>query len=894
MTLHRLEHAVVMDTDDIPGRGGYAVVGISRGVSQAERAFLAGNFGISDYLQDPKTENRVFYSVFRVPGGRRAFVRRFPRGNELRRNNTQRRLVIHTLLLEDAVWNDLYALPWLLLNARVRAEGATEWDRLRSEVPWVDDSAALPPLEWDSADGSTSGVSQKLTSRLTVIGNQLGGRAPEPRDLLARVLTALGTRTRVALPQDPGYEWVTMLAWSMLPRHDRDELAWTQHDSLNLPGVVFPLANAIAADFDPAQVRPAPFARELVAMNVESEDSWLDLQERTARHPLTVRQPSDLEAWVKWRDALLRLHDNIQAPEAQVVASMEKLAATASANRNAAWIDGEEVLRLVWSNVPEAIAGGLTAEVAVRTWGNRLRQSGLADVIFRAAPSKRWLTRAAGDVGADPLVWFFLTGGGEDAASKATRAAIADWLIDAKIRDVDPARLAMLAYLLAAGRSPALQPLLELLLETSAGLDALVDYLKRRQGGGVELMHTAAPIVLRRAHPGTLAFLREVFVPRFDRGKVDAKLARDVATVLREDPPSFVRFLDARSVPDDLLALVRQWLSQDAERTLPLARELLRYLMTSLESHEGRGDPTSVRAFILLLRPVWGEGGAAFFDTLRALVERSALVTAWEQIVVTYAADHRASRPAAASDLAATFWLKIDPSQLPSLDARTVALLDVVEGPGRTRLRAYWSKPSKLRSLPRCAAADRLLDLVHKETSISYQVEMDLALRDIEQGVATVRTLNRLDAALAKLQSGKAAIVLAGEIDKYLGDGGAVARMTRLLELFASGELLPTVRLVLQTRVLARVLRELERRDWQELRGAARDEDLLALGAVPRLAYAVGAHASRRTVEEFEATWRRHQRRDALDALEAGRRTRGPLQWLARATGAAEASLLAR
>lgn len=890
MTLHRLEHAVVMDTDDIPGRGGYAVVGISRGVSQAERAFLAGNFGISDYLQDPKTENRVFYSVFRVPGGRRAFVRRFPRGSELRRNNTQRRLVIHTLLLEDAAWNDLHALPWLLLNARVRAEGATEWDRLRSEVPWVDDSAALPPLEWDSADGSTTGVSQKLTSRLTVIGNQLGGRAPEPRDLLARVLTALGTRTRVALPQDPGYEWVTMLAWSMLPRHDRDELAWTQHDSLNLPGVVFPLANAIAADFDPAQVRPAPFARELVAMNVESEDSWLDLQERTARHPLTVRQPADLETWVKWRDALLRLHDNIQAPEAQVVASMEKLAATASANRNAAWIDGEEVLRLVWSNVPDAITAGLTAEVAVRTWGNRLRQSGLADVIFRAAPSKRWLARAADDVGADPLVWFFLTGGGEDAASKATRAAIADWLIESKVRDVDPARLAMLAYLLAADRTPALQPLLGLLLETPAGLDALADYLKRRQAGGVDLIHAAAPIVLDRNHPGTLAFLRDVFLPRFDRARVDAKLARGVGSVLREEPQAFVRFLETVGVPDELLALVGQWLSQDAGRTLPLARELLRHLMASPE----RREPAALRAFILMLRPVWGEGGAAFAGMLRELVERSPLVTGWEEIVVAYASDHRAARREDVSDLVTAFWMRVDPTQMPSLNARTVALLDAVEGSGRTRLRSHWSKPAKLRSLPRCAASDRLLELVHKETSISYQVEMDLALRDIDQGVATVRTLNRLDAALAKLQAGKAAIVLAGEIDKYLGDGGAVARMTRLLELFASGELLPTVRLVLQTRVLARVLQELERRDWQELRVAVRDENLLALGAVLRLAYAVGAHASRRTAEEFEATWRRHQRRDALDALEAGRRTRGPLQWLARATGAAEASPLAR
>jgi len=997
MTLHRIEHAVVMDTDDVPGRGGYAVVGISRGVLQAERAFIAGNFGISDYLHDPKTENRIFYSSFRIPGGRHAFVRRFARGNELRRNNTQRRVVVHTLLLEEDVWEALHALPWLLLNASVRVEGAQSWDRLRADVPWVGYGAELPPLEWDDGDGATSGVVTKLNSRLGVIGTQLAGRAPEPRELIARVLSGLGSQTRVALPQDPGYEWVTMLAWSMLPRHDRDELAWTQHDTMNLSGVAFPLANTSAADFDPMKVRPEPFAEELVQMNTESEDSWLDLQGRTSRDRLTVRSPGELAKWMKWRDALIDLRDNIRVSDAQVVAYMEKLAATAEANRNASWIDGEEVLRLIWSNVPAAIAKGQTAEHAIQAWGSRLQRSGLGDVIFRAAPNKRWLSRAAEEVGADPLVSFFLAGAGEGPGSKAARAAIAEWLTSARVRDVDGVRLATLSFLLAADRSPALHPLLELLLESQAGLDALLEYLLRRQMGGVELIHAAVPIVLRRAAgtagsagwpslghvrslrgqlsagqtpgptsaAGRTGFLRDVFVPRFDPSRVDSALARDVASVLRDDPPTFLRFAEkvTPEIRTELMKLVLQWVSTDPQGTLELARQVL----VSLQKQEGgietggplalaladAGEPAhiwfdvllriarltdaqrdanatrdfvsmmerlrerpldlagamerlvalpdrenewahdSLRALILLLRPAWRAGGNSFARALRMLIERAASVTPWKGIVTAYAEDLGEARPEDVSDLAVAFWMKVSPAEMLPLDARTVALLDAVEGSGRNRLVSYWSQPARLHSLPSCAATDRLLELVHSGGSVSYQLEMDLASREIAQGKASARTLNRLDVAASRISGAKPPGIVPG-IDQYLGDADAATRMHRLLKLFASDELLPSVRYMLQTRVLPNEVTGLKRRDFRELRDAVREEELLALGVVVRFAYAVGARANRSTVKKFERIWSAHRRRDALDALEAGRRTRGARQWLARMAGVGEPSLLAR
>src|SRR4051794_406550 len=59
----RIEHALVMDTDHLRGGGGYSVAAVSQGVREAERVFVAENFGISDFLHDPKNQ-RVYYSIF--------------------------------------------------------------------------------------------------------------------------------------------------------------------------------------------------------------------------------------------------------------------------------------------------------------------------------------------------------------------------------------------------------------------------------------------------------------------------------------------------------------------------------------------------------------------------------------------------------------------------------------------------------------------------------------------------------------------------------------------------------------------------------------------------------------------------------------------------------------
>ncbi|HUR83290.1 MAG TPA: hypothetical protein VM733_21205 [Thermoanaerobaculia bacterium] len=893
MTLHRIEHAIVMDTDDVPGRGGYAVVGISPRVSPAERSFIASNFGISDYLHDPRTEPRIFYSAFRIPGSeRRAFVRRFARGNELRRNNTQRRLIVHTLLLDESVWNELHALPWLLLNANVRLEGETQWSRLRAESPWSDDGTTLPALEWDSEDGAGANAWKRVTDRLALMNQE------QPHELLARMITALSQRPRITLPQDPGREWATMLAWSMLPRRDRDELAWTQHDSMNLSGISFAIANAPGGDFDPSQIQPAAFAHELVQMNVASDASWLDLQRRTKEHPLSIRNAADLHEWGKWRNALLDLQRHIHDADAG-----DRMTALARAAKNprAGWIDAEEVLRLVWTNV--------SSEVAATQWGQRLRESGLAKIVFAAVPLQSWLAEAAKNVGADALIWFFLSGGGEDESASGTRTALAEWIAGARPR-LSSERIAQLAYLLAKDGSHALKPLLEVLLESRDGLTALTRALGRHASGDVELMHAAAPIVVQRASAKALAFLRDVFVPRFDPKRLDVALARPIASALREDSGAVAAFL--RRLPAAVAGPVAIGLAQSGEPAgvwldvlLRMARpideandtnaagdfaKMVRELSARHPNLDGampllidfiRGNPRAreaIRAIVLLLRPVW-RSDPHFPRALVSLLKRAPNVIAWEDVVVAYADDESGD----VSELAAEWWMLIDPA----VATRSASLIDRVQGEPRQRLVAYWK--DRLNELKPSAGTDKLLGLV-QHTSKSYDVERDLAARDIRLGNADVQTLNRLEAALHRLHGPNSTRKFRDELDVFLGEG-KVTRAARALKLLASDDCHPTVKVVLLQSVLPDVLLSLRGRDWEEVRAQTRDGELLSPGVVPRLAYALGARATRRAIDECEAVWKRSGRRDALEALQAGRATRGPLQWLARRMRMADAPI---
>src|SRR6185295_4759765 len=137
------------------GGGGYSVAAVSPEVTEAERVFVAENFGISDFLHDPRNE-RVYFSVFRVPGGRRtAFVRRFGKGT--RRNGVQSRLFVHTLFLEKDLLERLLYLPWLLIDRPLTMGGN---EIFLSTDPQPLQHGSFTALEWDGAIDATEPFEQ--------------------------------------------------------------------------------------------------------------------------------------------------------------------------------------------------------------------------------------------------------------------------------------------------------------------------------------------------------------------------------------------------------------------------------------------------------------------------------------------------------------------------------------------------------------------------------------------------------------------------------------------------------------------------------------------------------------------------------------------------------------
>lgn len=299
---HRIEHVLVMDTDDMPGRGGYGVVGISPGVTQAERLFVSENFGISDFLHD-RENDRLFFSVFRVPGGRRAFVRRFANGT--RRNGTQSRLFVHTLFLDDETEDALHGLPWLLSDAKFRLPGQTESHPLTRDRGVLVSDPDFPALEWCEDEMSAEAPVRRLNNRMRQVDRWLseaGLGMTSAVEAVATVIAAFQSGRKAVLPQSILYEQLTLLAWSMLPVRDREEHAWTQHDSQNTV-IVFSVANATEGVTVDINAAPTPVARWIVEMNTASVESWSEFHEKTARENLTARG-SGIADWQKWRDAL--------------------------------------------------------------------------------------------------------------------------------------------------------------------------------------------------------------------------------------------------------------------------------------------------------------------------------------------------------------------------------------------------------------------------------------------------------------------------------------------------------------------------------------------------------------------------------------------------------------
>lgn len=953
MTLFRIDHALVMDTDDIPGRGGYSVVGISRDVTPAERAFVAGNFGISDYLHDPKTEKRIFYSSFRVPGGRRALVRRFARG--VRRNQTQNRLYVHTLFFDDELLRVLQGLPWLLVNANVRLEGAAEWERLRDEIPWALDGTSLPALEWDDRDGLTNDIVARLNTRLTSIGNQLSslpGGASSPSDLVARVIGALSKQDRVLLPQGSAHELVTMLAWSMLPPRDREEIAWTQHDAANISGIVFPLANVVVREWETNLSAPAaPFAKWVVDVNIASEESRRSFHERSAFDGITVRDAHDIDAWQRWRNALERLGKDLERND-PAGAAMHALAKAAEGRSTAPWINGHEVLDLLWPRVLHA-AERKPATVVVHDWGKLVHESGLGAVIFRNAPDRHWLSRASSQIRADALVAFFGYAAGVLPDAKFARASVASWLVDANPREVDPETIARLAIPLATDRSHALPALLDRALATNAGLVAFQESLGVRRDVA-DLVAAAVPIVLERNHPGTIAFLRDAVVPRAGTSqmRVTPELARSVGAVLREEPETFLRF-HARLAPEagaELMETVVKWMFHEPEQTRALARALMQRIQSdpaALETanrlaiamanagepaslwfevvlrlaraHDSRNDEAGTRAFldtldklrarplklagaidpllfelqsnprpgrcvralVLFVRSEWKARAHDLLLVLAGIVGQAPLTSAWQDVVVAFVEDHARSQDLSALILA--FWRRIDPEEIPRLRLDAIETTAQVSGAARKKLIESWPE-SRIVRIPASKNSDRFIALLTGE-SATPAVRTALDRRELEQQIATVGTLNRLDR--SSQGTNDYASGMAAAIEQFIDrEGNPVNRLVRLLELLLSDDVVPTVKLIATQRVLPRAAGALSRSQWATLLESATDGRLLARGAASlAVAFRAGVVASPSTIEGLERIYDRHRRADLPPALDAGWASRSPLKSFARLLG---------
>ena len=587
---HRIEHVLVMDTDDMPGRGGYGVVGISPEVTQAERLFVSQNFGLSDYLHD-RQNDRLFFSVFNVPGGRRAFVRRFANGT--RRNGTQSRLFVHTMFLEEELEDALHGLPWLLADAKFRLSGSEEpWQLLtRDRGPLLSDPE-FPALEWAEDSESDEPPVRRFNNRLRQIERWLAdaGIAATPADAVAAVIAAFQSGSLAVLPQGILFEQVTLLAWSMLPLRDREEHAWTQHDPQNTV-IPFAIANAVEGATVDLVRGATPVARWIVEMNTASVESWREFHDKTARCHLSARG-GDLSSWKEWRSALLGVIENVNTVHTEIDREIEKrlrhLARTASPAAKEPWVDGIEVLQILWGNVRRAIAAGQPARNVVDRWATLLHDSDLDRVIFRVPPPVDWLDATAKEIGADPLVHFFIRGTHDEPAAVPTRAAVGRWLLDGPRKrgeKVGSEVLARLAVSLLGDESGLIEPLLDWLLEDPEGL-AVLEHARQLPGYGNlvnNLVILATLRAVRVRHPYTATYVRSVLLPQLEqsketRSRVNDDIADAVAAMLRDEPDVFLRFaanLGDRSVVR-LTGFVAEWLDQDRSRTLPLARELVR------------------------------------------------------------------------------------------------------------------------------------------------------------------------------------------------------------------------------------------------------------------------------------------------------------------------------
>jgi hypothetical protein len=347
-----IDHAIVTDTDAMQ-QGGYALVAASPGVTPEERLVLGEASGVSDYLHHA-TEDRTYFSFLRITD-RYAFVRRFTHGR--RRNDSQNRVVAHTLLLGSAELDALEWLPWLIAEARFAIAGRQERFHLTKDAVGIPGDGVLPQLDFDVAVDSPADVHQRLQRRVAHIRSQLGEERTS--ELLAEGIATVAQRMHLMLPQGVAFEQLALVLWSLLPLADRRRIAWTQHLAPGMRHADFGIANAAEPrlmsdlyggrnawrllDGSSAAVNAREF-RDLVDRQLATSAERAHFVSETNRwglgfsvDPDRVRRWSDWNRWIEPETA--------GSERAGGEASLETLAHALRDGQQDPWVDGKAVLR---------------------------------------------------------------------------------------------------------------------------------------------------------------------------------------------------------------------------------------------------------------------------------------------------------------------------------------------------------------------------------------------------------------------------------------------------------------------------------------------------------------------------------------------------------------------
>lgn len=586
MTRHWIDHALVMDTDHLRGGGGYAVYAASPGTEEAERVFVAENFGISNYLHDPQNA-RFYFSVFRVPGGHRtAFVRRFANGT--RRNGVQNRLFIHTLFLENAVLEALSFLPWLLAEAQFRIGGSGDAIPLTDNPQPLLKDRAFPELEWDG-EFSPADAFEQISMRFAQFGKRLT-KIPElahrkPGDVVASVVEAVQHGGRATLPQGLVFEQLSLLAWSVLPPLDRAEAGWTQHDSGNIGGVTYAVANReTTLDALELEKYAGYVAKKTVEWSTDSFDLWSAFQTGTQHHGLRLHHEK-LASWLRGRGAQEALIRDPLARDEILLPPLREFASSIHPEHRDPSIDDAEILAFLWSLITRSIAAGQSREQAITRWISLFEQSDINQEFFRQLPPMSWLDAAEVQVGADLLLLFFLHGTESLEGGAATRHALAQWVIErnaSRLLDVSGGRMASLIERLTIDRSTNVTPLIEMVLARRGGLLELAGALpKRKPAIGPAILLTAIAAV-KRSDRNLPAFIRSALLPQLEVNpqlglQISENLALSIGALLRDDPAGFTTFVTyvAPGIARNLITSIAERVESEPEATLPVARAIL-------------------------------------------------------------------------------------------------------------------------------------------------------------------------------------------------------------------------------------------------------------------------------------------------------------------------------